>query len=65
MATLIGERRRGTLPPVATLKYHDPAMCPVCDPVSRKNREKFRLYFGGCSSLLSQANTLSVFRGSG
>ena len=25
----------------------------------------FRLYFGGCSSLLSQANTLSVFRGSG
>src|SRR5258707_357864 len=29
MATLIGERRRGTLPPVATLKYHDPAMWPV------------------------------------
>ena len=29
MATLIGERRRGTLPLVATLKYHDPAMWPV------------------------------------
>jgi len=28
-ATLIGERRRGTLPLVATLKYHDPAMWPV------------------------------------
>jgi hypothetical protein len=31
MATLIGERRRGTLPLVATLKYHDLAMWPVCD----------------------------------
>jgi hypothetical protein len=48
MATLIGERRRGTLPPVATLKYHDPAMWPVYDPLSRKNREK-------CSGFTSAA----------
>jgi hypothetical protein len=40
MATLIGERRRGTLPPVATLQYHDPAMWPLPDPVSRKDHEK-------------------------
>jgi hypothetical protein len=47
MATLIGERRRGALPPVATLKYRDPAMWPVY-PVSRKKREK-------CSGFTSAA----------
>jgi len=46
--TLMRKRRRGTLPPVAALQDHDPAMWPVHDPPSRTNREK-------CSGFTSAA----------
>jgi len=46
--TFMRKRRSGTLPPVAALQDHDPAMWPVHDPPSRTNREK-------CSGFTSAA----------
>jgi len=65
MATLIGERRRGTLPPVDTLQYHDPAMWPLPDRSYGRTTKNVPALIRRLQLALSQANTLSVFRGSG
>jgi len=65
MATLIGERRRRYATTVAAINITIPRCGRAMIQSHGRTAKNVSAYFGGCSSLLSQANTLPVFRGSG